>query len=197
MPVFDDWEAAAMLCTMIDTEFSKAQAFKASILMIDDGSTEPAEPAFSDFHPKSLETISILKLRRNLGHQRAIAVGLVYIQENLPCDAVVVMDADGEDRPEDIVRLVERIWTSSRPQTVFAERGRRVESLRFKFFYSCYRVQHRLLTGRGMRIGNFSVLPGEHLKSIVVVIAVAAAGVAYAAGDDKPEYTSHRDRAQA
>jgi polyisoprenyl-phosphate glycosyltransferase len=167
MPVFDDWEAAAVLCTMIDTELFKANDLQVSILMIDDGSTRPAEPAFSSFRAKSLETVSVLRLRRNLGHQRAIAIALAYIEANLPCEVVVVMDGDGEDRPEDILRLLESVGSSLGPTTVFAERGRRVETLKFKFFYACYRALHRLLTGRGIRIGNFSALPREHLRSIV------------------------------
>ncbi len=167
MPVFDDWEAAAALCALIDAEFHRAQAFTASVLLIDDGSTRALDLPFSNLHLKSLEAISVLKLRRNLGHQRAIAVGLGFIQESIPCDAVIVMDADGEDRAEDIPRLLEQLCSSSQPVAVFAERGRRVEGFKFRAFYACYRALHFLLTGRGIKIGNFSVLPAEHLRSIV------------------------------
>ncbi|HEV3209625.1 MAG TPA: hypothetical protein VGY91_05120, partial [Chthoniobacterales bacterium] len=39
-------------------------------------------------------------------------------------EAVVVMDADGEDRPEDLVRLVEAHSTLSEIKIIFAERTR-------------------------------------------------------------------------
>ena len=46
----------------------------------------------------------VLRLRRNVGHQRAIALGLTYLQVEAGCEAVIVMDADGEDRPADVPR---------------------------------------------------------------------------------------------
>ena len=56
---------------------------------------------------------------------------------------------------------------SDRPVTVFAERGRRVESFSFKLFYGVYRLLHWMLTGRTIRFGNFSLLPRRHIDSIV------------------------------
>ena len=76
--------------------------------MIDDGSTQPCRP---DEIPQAFATIQrldVLVLRRNLGHQRAIAVGLAFIDAQLECTAVVVMDGDGEDAPEDIPKLLAR-----------------------------------------------------------------------------------------
>jgi polyisoprenyl-phosphate glycosyltransferase len=63
------------------------------------------------------------------------------------------MDADGEDRPEDIPRLIQELNRSPHPVAVFAERGRRIEGVKFKMFYMCYRLLHFLLTGRGIRVG--------------------------------------------
>src|SRR5204862_5717619 len=67
----------------------------------------------------------------------------------------------------DIPRLVEAFCASTLPITVFVERGRRIESLAFKAYYQIYRFFHFLLTGRGIRFGNFSLMPTEHLASIV------------------------------
>jgi len=161
MPVFNDWEAAAELCAMIDSEFAKIAAVTVNILMIDDGSSRSPDQCFDGVRLDSVEALSVLRLRRNLGHQRAIAVALGFIQERVACDVVVVMDADGEDRPADIPKLLEHLHRSPHPVAVFAERGKRVETLTFKIFYTCYRVLHFVLTGRGIRIGNFSVLPME------------------------------------
>jgi polyisoprenyl-phosphate glycosyltransferase len=118
--------------------------------------------------PGAIEHIAILALRRNLGHQRAIAIALAYIQQHWTGDGVVVMDADGEDRPEDIPILLRAMRSSEHPTAVFAERGRRLESLTFRFFYQCYSILHRVFTGRDIRFGNFSVLPWSYLDSLVV-----------------------------
>ncbi len=78
------------------------------------------------------------------------------------------MDGDGEDNPTDAVRLVDRLreltWggdTSS--PIIFAERTRRTESTLFQFSYLAYRGLHQVLTGRGIRFGNFSVIPRARL----------------------------------
>jgi polyisoprenyl-phosphate glycosyltransferase len=42
----------------------------------------------------------VIKLKRNVGHQRAIAIGLNYVADHHPDIAcTVVMDSDGEDTP--------------------------------------------------------------------------------------------------
>ncbi len=167
MPVYEDWESAGMLCRAIDECLAAFPQIRATVLLVDDGSSSPQPDNFPGQVPTTIESISILRLRRNLGHQRAIAVALAHVQENIPGDAALIMDADGEDRPEDIPRLVEAFRASDRPVTVFAERGRRVESFSFKLFYGVYRLLHRMLTGRTIRFGNFSLLPRRHIDSIV------------------------------
>jgi len=169
MPVYEDWASAALLCAAIDSQISAMPSVSASVLMIDDGSITPAEKFLSELGPTVLRDVWVLGLRRNVGHQRAIAIGLTWIQQKVDCDAVLVMDADGEDRPEDIPRLVQKLQDSGNTVAVFAERGRRVEGAVFKILYLCYRVLHYLLTGRGIKFGNFSVLPRNYLDSIVVL----------------------------
>jgi polyisoprenyl-phosphate glycosyltransferase len=167
MPVYEDWESAGMLCRAIDECLAAFPQIRATVLLVDDGSSTSQPDNFPGQVPTTIASISVLRLRRNLGHQRAIAVALAYVQENIPGDAALIMDADGEDRPEDIPRLVEAFRASDRPVTVFAERGRRVESFSFRLFYGIYRILHRMLTGRTIRFGNFSLLPRRHIDSIV------------------------------
>ena len=52
-----------------------------------------------------ISEVQLIWLFGNIGHQRAIAVGLVVASRIEEIEAVVVMDADGEDRPEDVSRL--------------------------------------------------------------------------------------------
>lgn len=167
MPVYEDWESASLLCEALDAELAGLTNVQTSILMVDDGSIRQIEDSFAALKLAHFKEIWLLRLRRNLGHQRAIAVALAYIEQNVPCDAVIVMDADGEDRPVDVPRLVEAFCTSTSPVTIFVERGRRMESLAFKAYYQVYRFFHFLVTGRGIRFGNFSLMPAEHLASIV------------------------------
>jgi len=168
MPVYEDWPSAMQLCQGIDSVFAKAKGHQVSVLLVDDGSTETACPSELPFCPVALENVSLLSLRRNLGHQRAIAIALAHIHQNWQGDAVVIMDADGEDRPQDIPPLLKAMENAPRPTAVFAERGKRLENVLFRSFYNVYRALHRIVTGRDIRFGNFSVLPWSHLDTLVL-----------------------------
>jgi hypothetical protein len=77
------------------------------------------------------------------------------------------MDADGEDRPEDLPRLLAVLDTHQHNRAVFAGRRKRLESPVFRLGYSFYRAAHRVLTGLSVRVGNFSVLPAKYLDGLV------------------------------
>lgn len=169
MPVYNDWPAAAMLISRLGRALANNARNQASILLIDDGSSAPVQSSlFLDCCTEEVSEVDILHLNRNLGHQRAIAIGLTYIFEHLQCDAVVVMDADGEDLAEDVPRLLAPIEEEP-DRLVFAERGRRVEGILFKAGYVFYRGLHWLATGKGIKVGNFSAVPFSRLKTLVVL----------------------------
>ena len=91
-----------------------------------------------------------LRLRRNLGHQRAICVGLAQFEgigRYTSIDTCVVMDADGEDAPADVPRLLAAFAEGNGTHAVFASRLKRSEGLLFRFSYATYRLVHRVLTG--------------------------------------------------
>jgi polyisoprenyl-phosphate glycosyltransferase len=167
IPIYNDWASALQLIPQIDKAFSSRNEH-IEILFVDDGSSK-AFPEFLDFPLTKIFKVEILKLRRNLGHQRAIAIGLCFIQANREPDAVIVMDGDGEDPPKGVIQLTECYMNGTNNSVVFAERVRRAEGFIFKTFYQFYRVIHYCLTGNRIRVGNFSLLPKEQLERLVCV----------------------------
>jgi glycosyltransferase involved in cell wall biosynthesis len=125
---------------------------------------------FGEHDYRALTRVDVLRLRRNLGHQRAICVGLSYLDchTSAACEAVVLMDSDGEDDPRDIPRLLEKHRQEGGQKIVFAERTKRSESLLFRMGYAVFRLLHRLLTSHRLHVGNFSVIPRAQLRSLVV-----------------------------
>lgn len=168
MPIYNDWDALSRLLPALAREMS-ASDLRATILLVDDGSTVPTPKNFGAGNHSPIERIDILHLRRNLGHQRAIAVGLSYIEANRPCHRVAIMDCDGEDDPRDVPRLVRECLAHEDQKIIFAARARRSEGLTFKTFYHLYRLTHFMLTGIPVRVGNFSVVPWASLKRLVAV----------------------------
>jgi hypothetical protein len=167
-PVFNDWEALAPLVIELDRVLGD-RGLVARMLVVDDGSTVPPEIGGFRSNYTALRCIEVLELRRNIGHQRAIAVGLAYLEDRTDCQTLVVMDSDGEDDPGDVPRLLDRCVEEGNQKVVFAERTRRSESWLFVAFYALYKMAHRFLTGRVVKFGNFSVVPRRSLESLVVV----------------------------
>ncbi len=162
IPVYNDWESLSLLLGELASAVDGAVAESVTPVVVDDGSTVPATEA----QRARLAKARVVRLTRNVGHQKAIAVGLSYVADRLPCDAVVVMDADGEDRPGDIRRLADALRASP-GRIVFARRTRRHEGPAFQLFYALYRMAFYLLTGKAIGFGNFCVVPADALRRVV------------------------------
>jgi hypothetical protein len=72
------------------------------------------------------------------------------------------MDADGEDRPEDLLRLIAplREEPEKRRTLCVARRTTRRESFQFKSMYFFFRLLFRALTGVTVRSGNYAAYRG-------------------------------------
>jgi glycosyltransferase involved in cell wall biosynthesis len=168
MPLRDDWVSAAELIRQTDRAVASYPC-DIYVLLVDDGSNRPCTPSFFQFRFAVVQSIQVLRLRRNLGHQRAIAIGLAHVAQSISCDAVIVMDADGEDTPDGALKLLHAFEKENGAIAVFAERTRRAESLVFRICYRLYKALHWVLTGVRVRVGNFSILPSAYLSTLVVM----------------------------
>ncbi|RZL91186.1 MAG: glycosyltransferase [Variovorax sp.] len=162
-PVFEDVQAATRLFQELAATFGN----HVHVVAIDDGSVRQPIDA------KAMRTAglvgTVIRLRRNIGHQRAIAVGLSYVAEHMPNSPhVVVMDSDGEDLPGSIPDLLERLKAED-VDLVVAQRRTRVETLRFKTFYAVYKRLFKLLTGRNLSFGNFMALKPTAIKRLTAM----------------------------
>lgn len=114
MPVRDDWASAAVLIHELDEALAQRNC-AVEVFLVDDGSVHPVVPREFQTPSRAVQTINVIHLRRNLGHQRAIAIGLAYLQAVSRWGAVLVMDADGEDTPARLVIWTR--WSSSCPSS--------------------------------------------------------------------------------
>lgn len=107
------------------------------ILLVDDGSDAETWQQIDEIHGLDPRWKAV-RFSRNFGHQTAVSVGLRYASG----DAVVVIDADLQDPPEQIGRLIAR-WREGY-DVVYAVRRKRKEGLFRRF---CYAAFYRLLAG--------------------------------------------------
>ncbi|HOJ04267.1 MAG TPA: glycosyltransferase [Bacteroidota bacterium] len=165
VPVFNDWACASIL--IMEVRKALDCVGRSTFYLIDDGSYEDEkelESILLDYND-----VIIVRLKRNLGHQKAIAIGLCVIQRENCYDGVIVMDSDGEDRPEGICQLIESSVAGDEKCIVFAKRARRSEGALFKIMYSIYKKMSVSLTGYVVNIGNFSYIPSALLSRICVI----------------------------
>ena len=168
VPVYNDWASAVVLLARLDATLA-GLGRRGRVVFIDDGSTEAPFADERIPHLTAVKAVNVLSLARNLGHQRAIAIGLSYVHAHLPCRGLIIMDADGEDNPADIPLLLDRVEAEGEGNVVFAGRARRSEGVLFQTFYQLFKAAHFLLTGIKVRFGNFSVIPGPLLARLVSV----------------------------
>ena len=171
IPVYNDWDSVFILLQDLDETLLNIN-ISISVVLIDDGSTIMYNQNLFSNRWQYISNLKIVELRRNLGSQRAIAVGLAYIEANIICDAVVVMDGDGEDKPSDVPRLIDKCIEENLSKVIFAYRRKRSESHQFKIFYFVYKKLFYFLTGTQIRFGNFSIIPQKSLKRLVAVAEI-------------------------
>lgn len=153
-PLFNDWDCLPSFLAELGA--LSEQDLIVDAFIVDDGSTQSPVQA-SKLDVAGLRRLEIIRLGDNLGHQRAIAVGLVSVSERQEHDAIVVMDADGEDDPTNIPNMI-HAWSAMPESVVVAQRRSRTDGVRFRAFYTAYKILFRLLTGERLDFGNFSVL---------------------------------------
>ena len=163
--VYNDWDSFKRLLAELDSVMADSGC-NVRIVVVDDGSPTFADQVeFSDVKLSTISEVCLVTMTRNLGNQRAIAIGLSHIAHNMSCDYVVIMDSDLEDIPEYVPSLIDQA-KGAKNHIIFAERTRRPDGLFFKAFYGLYKSFYKLFTGLSISMGNYSVVPGRLVRRV-------------------------------
>ena len=166
VPVFNDWASFRVLLEHLDA-VAATLPLRIFVSAIDDGSTEPFDPTLIPALP-SLAGVEVVHLALNVGHQRAIAIGLCQAVEDYDLDAILVMDGDGEDQPEAIPTLLQT--AAGMPEfCIVVQRRKRTEKLTFRTGYLVYKALFKLVTGREINFGNFSMTSRAYARRLVMI----------------------------
>ena len=155
IPIYNDWQSAFKLLEDIDLQVSDLK-HEFSIIIVNDCSTE--EKPTNDFNFNNLKSIKIINMKTNKGHARCNASGLRYIAEHEDYDYIIPMDGDGEDRPEEITLLINKI-NNYPDKVITANRVKRSEGSFFKLCYLLHKYLTFVFTGQSIKFGNFICLP--------------------------------------
>ncbi len=163
IPLFNDWKSVSRLLNEIDLEV-KNWDVDVSIVIVNDASTEKRSGL--EFNFKKIKAVKILNMKKNTVHQRCIATGLKYICKNEDFERVIIMDADGEDRPEELNTFFEKAKEHVN-MTITGNRFKRSEGIIFKILYEVHKLLTLIFTGKLIKFGNFSCLPKNHAEQLI------------------------------
>ena len=152
---YNDWQSVFKLLENIDSKITGLE-HEVSVIIVNDASTEQRSEV--NLNLNNLKSVQVINMKENRGHARCNAAGLKYINEKEDFDYVIPMDGDGEDRPEEIRLLIDKI--KEYPDTVITgDRIERSEGFIFKFCYLIHKYLTYVFTGQSIKFGNYTCLP--------------------------------------
>ena len=163
IPLYNDWKSATKLLDEIDLQVNHWEA-EVSVIIINDASTESKTDLDKSF--KKIKSLKVLNMKENRVHQRCIAAGLKYICKNEDFDRVIIMDADGEDRPEELNDFYQKVQENPN-KTITGNRFKRSEGIIFRVLYEVHKILTLVFTGKLIKFGNFSCLPKTHVEQLI------------------------------
>ena len=154
IPVYNDWESLIKLLDEINKVIEDIKSVEFDCMIVNDASTtKPPDIKV----PKNIKKLEVFNMKQNRGHARCNAFGLRYLSKKDDFDHLIVMDGDGEDRPEEIKYLVNQAL-EDQEVSVVAKRVKRSEGPIFQILYEIHKLITLLFTGKQVNFGNYSCL---------------------------------------
>ncbi len=163
-PVYNDWKNLKKLLVKINKIFEKKIKKNFDLIIVNDCSNDLYD--LKRYKLKMIKKIYLINLKKNVGSQRAIAIGIKYIDSIYKKKfRTIIIDSDGQDNPQIIQKMLS--ISKTRPESSIAvNRGQRKEELWFRVFYELYCFTIKIFYFRKIRFGNFSLINSNHLKII-------------------------------
>ena len=165
LPTYNDWKSLSILLIQIEKYLKNSKNIY-KILIIDDNSSEKNKYRLNK--NKFFKEIKILRLKNNVGSQKAIATGLKFISkyQKKREDKFIIMDSDGEDDPKKIKEIIKFIDKNHKTKIITMNRTIRKESFFFSILYEIHLLLTFFITLKYIRFGNFSFLSRKVINSL-------------------------------
>ncbi len=160
IPVYNDWDSLLKLLNEINREIQEINNAEFHFVIINDASSMKT-PKINI--PNKIKSLLIINMKLNKGHARCNAFGIRYLSKNNDFDHLIVMDGDGEDRPQEIKMLVEKALEDENISVV-AKRVKRSEGPVFQMLYQFHKIITLFFTGKNINFGNYSCLTKNDVK---------------------------------
>ncbi len=162
IPVYNDWESLKKLIGEINENIKNFDDINFECLIVNDASTIQAPELIK---PNKFMSLELLNMRENKGHARCNAFGIRYIFKKKIFDNLILMDGDGEDRPEEIKKLIEKIKENP-DLSIVAKRVKRSEGIFFQSLYQLHKLITLIFAGQNVNFGNYSILTRSDVEKL-------------------------------
>ena len=162
IPIFNDWKSFEKLLSEVNDNIKNIKEVQFDCVVVNDCSTIK-NPKIKI--PLKINSIRIIHMKKNKGHARCNAFAIKYLSKNVDFDYLILMDGDGEDRPEELRLLINKVF-SEPGKSVVAKRIKRSEGFLFQMLYRIHKYLTLLTTGKLINFGNYSCLSRADLNII-------------------------------
>ena len=139
VPVYNEQETLEALHAQVDGVFGEVP-HELELLLVDDGSRDDSTRLIQELVARDRRVVG-MRLSRNFGHEAAIEAGIRAASG----DAVIVMDADLQDSPDALPRLI-REWEQGADVAYAVRRDRNEGPLQRLAFSGFYRAARSIMS---------------------------------------------------
>ena len=164
IPIYNDWKSLNKLLFQLNENFRNSKNFETEILIINDHSSEQIN--IKNNNLSSIKKISIINLNKNLGSQKAIAIGLFYLKDRVKNSFVTIMDGDGEDDPFQVNNMLEEA-KKNQDFIITSNRKKRQESLTIQILYKIHLIITFIFSHKWISFGNFTTFSSKNISKIL------------------------------
>jgi dolichol-phosphate mannosyltransferase len=164
IPFFNEEEnLAALHARLAAALVAEPETFE--FLYVDDGSTDTSARRVTELAAGD-PRVKLLRLSRNFGHQLAITAGM----DHAAGDAVVIIDADLQDPPEVMPRLLAR-WREGHEVVYAVRRRRRGETISKRLLAAAFYQSFRRMASVEVPIdsGDFRLVDRKVVDALLQV----------------------------
>lgn len=161
IPAYNEEETLPDIISRLTKLAKRIDNYNFEFLFVNDGSRDHTSDLLSSF-AKQNPRVSYINLSRNFGKEIAVAAGIDHAQG----DAAVIMDADGQEPPEVIPKMIK--WWEQGYDDVYAKRNRKKDSAIRRFTSHTYYRTLQKATRVPIQIdtGDFRLLNRRCLEAL-------------------------------